>query len=129
LRKTDFESVVSAISPHRLYLPINDSQNLEQNEGTRPARHGFGSHYARLHVGDKEKWISWKANLFSMAKARVKNPAASGGELNPKRFKEGLEAAGQTSRKVALVNALACPAAMQPLFDFKQRLRLAPHDA
>ena len=36
-------------------------------------RHKSGRYYARLYVGDKEKWVSLKTNLLSVAKARMKS--------------------------------------------------------
>ena len=36
-------------------------------------RHKSGRYYARLYVGDKEKWVSLKTTLLSVAKARMKS--------------------------------------------------------
>jgi hypothetical protein len=36
-------------------------------------RHKSGRYYARLYVGDKEKWISLRTNLLSVAKAKMKS--------------------------------------------------------
>jgi integrase len=36
-------------------------------------RHKSGRYYARVFVGDKEKWIPLKTNLLSVAKARMKS--------------------------------------------------------
>ena len=36
-------------------------------------RHKLGRYYARLYVGDKEKWVSLKTTLISVAKARMKS--------------------------------------------------------
>ncbi len=35
--------------------------------------HKSGRYYARLYVGDKEKWVSLKTNLLSVVKARMKS--------------------------------------------------------
>ncbi len=36
-------------------------------------RHESGRYYARLYVGDKKKWVSFKTNLLSVAEARRKS--------------------------------------------------------
>jgi hypothetical protein len=35
-------------------------------------RHKTGNYYARLYVGDKEKWGSLRTNLLEVAKARFR---------------------------------------------------------
>ena len=36
-------------------------------------RHKSGRYYARLYVGDKEKWVSLKTDVFEVAKVRMRS--------------------------------------------------------